>query len=99
MFSRVINGYDVATGKIKVKQNAGFMTDGPAQSLFREGNGTVQTKVIPTKATFNTTTNEPNPVGNGTASPEKRASKKKRSYRPMPMAAFKRQYQAEFDSL
>ena len=99
MFERVINGYDVATGKVKVKQGAGYTTDGPAKSLFREGNSTVQTKVWPTDSTFNTTTNEPNPAGNGTSKSVRTERKRKRNYRPMPAAAFKRAYDADFGGM
>ncbi|KAK5172778.1 uncharacterized protein LTR77_002898 [Saxophila tyrrhenica] len=97
MFQRVINGYDVATGKTKIKQGAGFMTEGPAESTFREGNGTVQYEVVPTNATFNTTTNEPNSVGNSTRSAGK-LRKRQRNWIPKP-AGFKREYTAEFNGL
>lgn len=61
MFERVINGYDIVDGKTKIAQGAGYITTGPAESTYREGNSTVQTKVLPADATYNTTTNEPNP--------------------------------------
>lgn len=60
MFERVINGYDVATGKVKADSK--YKTVGPAESTYREGNSTIQWDVVDTDATYNTTTNEPNPV-------------------------------------
>ncbi|KAE8556289.1 hypothetical protein TMatcc_003631 [Talaromyces marneffei ATCC 18224] len=60
MFERVINGHDVATGKVKV--NSKYRTVGPAESTYREGNSTVQWEVLDPSATYNTTTNRPNPV-------------------------------------
>ncbi|RAO71835.1 uncharacterized protein BHQ10_007847 [Talaromyces amestolkiae] len=60
MFERVINGYDVATGKVKADSK--YKTVGPAESTYREGNSTIQWEVVDTDATYNTTTNEPNPV-------------------------------------
>lgn len=60
MFERVINGYDVATGKVKA--NSRYKTVGPTESTYREGNSTIQWDVVDSSATYNTTTNEPNPV-------------------------------------
>lgn len=80
MFERVINGYDVATGKVKVKKGGGYLSEGPAESTFREGNGTVQTKDFPATAIYNTTTNEPNPIENSTA---KATRRRKRNVRPV----------------
>lgn len=59
MFERGIKGLDIATGKVKV--NKKYKTVGPAESTYREGNSTIQWKVLPPDATYNTTTNQPNP--------------------------------------
>ena len=49
MFTRAINGLDIATGEIKV--NGTYLTKGTERSLYREGNGTVQFEVLPRNAT------------------------------------------------
>lgn len=59
MFTRVINGKDIATGKTKVTSS--YLTKGSAMSTYREGNATVQLEVLPANATYNTTLNGPNP--------------------------------------
>jgi Serine carboxypeptidase len=59
LFNRVISGLDIETGTKKV--GPGLRTSGPKQSTYREGIRTVQFKVIPVQATYNTTTGEPNP--------------------------------------
>lgn len=66
LFERAINGKDIATGEKHWKQ---YKSVGPAESTYREGNGTMQFAVLPANATYNTTTNAPNPVNgtNGTA--------------------------------
>ena len=60
IFERAINGKDVATGKVDVTQRD-YITVGPAQSTYREGNSTIQFSFIPDTEIYNTTTNEPNP--------------------------------------
>lgn len=60
MFERVINGLDVATGKVTA--SSGYKTVGPLESTYREGNSTIQWTVVNPDATYNTTTDEPNPV-------------------------------------
>ncbi|RAL08463.1 alpha/beta-hydrolase [Aspergillus homomorphus CBS 101889] len=60
LFERVIGGKDVATGKLDVA--SGYRTVGAPKSTYREGNGTVQWQVLDPLATYNTTTNAPNPV-------------------------------------
>jgi hypothetical protein len=60
IFERAINGLDIATGKVKVGKG-GYVTTGTAKSTFREGNGTIQFSVLPANATYNTSTNRPNP--------------------------------------
>jgi len=99
MFERVINGYDVATGKTKVKKGVGFKTEGPAQSTYREGNGTVQFKVLPPDATYNTETNQPNPTNSTKRSVDVgRSRRKRKNYRPMPQMA-NLHYMADFGGL
>ncbi|KAF2206958.1 hypothetical protein CERZMDRAFT_52089 [Cercospora zeae-maydis SCOH1-5] len=87
MFERAIHGKDVARGEKAWKQ---YRTGGPAESTYREGNGTVQFAVLPTNATYNTTTNAPNPINgtNGTAptldarQEMKKQKKAKRAFKP-----------------
>ncbi|PYI36265.1 serine carboxypeptidase [Aspergillus indologenus CBS 114.80] len=62
MFERVISGKDVATGTVDSGAE-GYKTVGSVKSTYREGNGTVQWEVLDSLATYNTTTNKPNPVG------------------------------------
>ena len=59
MFERVISGLDVATGKTTVSSS--YKTEGSAKSTFVEGNSTIQFQVVNSTATYNTTTNAPNP--------------------------------------
>ncbi|KAF2663403.1 alpha/beta-hydrolase [Microthyrium microscopicum] len=59
MLWRVLNGKDVATGKTAISDS--YITVGTPKSTYREGNATVQFGLVPTNATYNTTTNEPNP--------------------------------------
>lgn len=63
VFERAIAGKDIATGLRAVRGN--YTTVGTRESLYREGNATVVWDVLPTDSTYNTTTDEPNPV-NGT---------------------------------
>ncbi|TAQ83628.1 hypothetical protein B7494_g8049 [Chlorociboria aeruginascens] len=58
MFERVIHGKDIATGLIK--PTSGYLTEGPAESTYREGNSTIQFEILPTNATYNYTTGAPN---------------------------------------
>jgi carboxypeptidase D len=50
---------DIATGTIDVTPD--YKTVGTAKSTYREGNSTIQFEVVNTTATYNTTTNAPNP--------------------------------------
>ena len=59
MFERVVKGLDIETGKQVVK--SGYVTKGTPKSTFREGNSTIQMKVVSIDATYNTTTGAPNP--------------------------------------
>ncbi|KAL8825128.1 MAG: hypothetical protein Q9170_007921, partial [Blastenia crenularia] len=79
IFERAIAGKDIATGLSDTE--AGYKTAGPARSLYREGNGTIQFQVVNSTATYNTTTNKPNPpVGKGMQALMKRS---KRSFKPV----------------
>ncbi|KAI4112348.1 MAG: hypothetical protein LQ338_008322, partial [Usnochroma carphineum] len=49
IFERAIAGKDIANGKVVAE--TGYTTTGPASSTFREGNGTVQFKVLNSTAT------------------------------------------------
>jgi hypothetical protein len=71
MFERAVAGLDIATGKTEV--GAGYLTVGTAKSTYREGNGTIQTVPVPISATYNTTTNMPNPF-NATEAASKEVS-------------------------
>ena len=59
IFERAIAGLDIATGKTKVSSS--YKTIGPSKSTYREGNSTIQFSVVNATATYNTTTNVPNP--------------------------------------
>ena len=72
MLQRVIKGKDIATGAYDVTAN--YTTIGPQETTYREGNSTVQRTVLPADATYNTTSNGPNPVGSGPTAVAKRAA-------------------------
>jgi carboxypeptidase D len=76
MFDRAINGYDIATGKNHCKE--GYKTVGTARSEYREGNTTMQWEILPKNATYNTTTNMPNPIHH-TGPPAGKTELKKRT--------------------
>ena len=59
MFERAICGLDIADGK---ESWQGYKSVGTAESTYREGNATVQFDVVDTDATYNTTTNAPDPL-------------------------------------
>ncbi|KXT05355.1 hypothetical protein AC578_11082 [Pseudocercospora eumusae] len=80
MFERAISGKDIATGKESCLHSGGYKTLGTAESTYREGNATVQTKVLPADATYNTTTNMPNPYNS--TSNSKKFRHKKRMFKP-----------------
>lgn len=86
MFTRSINGKDIATGQRTVR--GGYKTVGTAKSTYREGNATVQFDVVPTDDLYNTTTNEPDPVANTTSkvkrSLEMADKRSKRLFKPLP---------------
>lgn len=56
-FDRAIKGNDIKTGKSQV--TAGYLTEGPKKSTYREGNATMQFEILPENATYNVITNEP----------------------------------------
>lgn len=74
MFERAISGLDIATGEYEV--GSSYKSVGTAKSEYRQGNATVQWDIVPRSATYNTTTNTPNPYN---ATDVDGASKKKRS--------------------
>jgi carboxypeptidase C (cathepsin A) len=53
MFSRAISRKDIATGTLDA--NSSYISNGTSQSLFREGNSTVQLRTPGEGATYNTT--------------------------------------------
>ena len=57
MFQRAIAKTDIASGTVRVGPR--FVTRGPAQSTYREGNSTVQNSVLHPNALYNTQTNRP----------------------------------------
>ena len=61
LFERAIMGMDIATGMQSVSKGCGYMTSGPPEPAYIEGNETVQFKVLPSNSTYNTTTDEPDP--------------------------------------
>ncbi|GAM86185.1 hypothetical protein ANO11243_041970 [Dothideomycetidae sp. 11243] len=64
---RALKKKDIATGRRHVRPGSHYKTHGPAQSTYREGNATVQFVQVPTDATYNTTTNEPNPFNSSSS--------------------------------
>ncbi|KXT12327.1 hypothetical protein AC579_7636 [Pseudocercospora musae] len=84
MFERAISGKDIATGKESCI-HSDYKTVGTAESTYREGNATIQAKVLPVNATNNMTTNMPNPfnsTSNSTSSSTKKLKNKKRMFKP-----------------
>lgn len=65
MLNRTLHGIDIATGQNIVTDD--YVTTGAAESTFVAGNATVQYDVVPLNATYNVTTNEPNPPTGGDA--------------------------------
>lgn len=63
IFTRAINGLDIATGTVKVA--AEYLTKGTAKSEYREGNRTMQFEVLPKNATYNFKTGAPDPFTGG----------------------------------
>ncbi len=59
MLRRVLERKDIATGLHDISSS--YRTSGPKVSTYREGNSTVQYEILPTDATYNTTTGAPNP--------------------------------------
>ena len=58
LFRRVIGSKDVATGKVALDDST-YMTTGSKVSTYREGNSTIQMKVVPKCATYDTMTGKP----------------------------------------
>ncbi|KAK4504685.1 hypothetical protein PRZ48_002646 [Zasmidium cellare] len=61
MFSRAIHNKDIATGEVDISKGCGYLSKGTVKSEYREGNATIQTKVVKEGTTYNTTANEPDP--------------------------------------
>jgi hypothetical protein len=59
MFERALKQVDIASGKEKIDDD--YMTEGTPTSTYREGNATIQFKVTPSNATYNTVLNAPDP--------------------------------------
>ena len=59
MVNRTIHGMDIATGIVIVSDD--YVTKGPVESMYVNGNATVTNDVLPSNATYNTTTNQPDP--------------------------------------
>jgi carboxypeptidase D len=80
LFHRAIAGLDIATGEVLYTPD--YKTVGTPKSTYREGNGTVQFEVLPWDATYNTTTNEPNPGSGSMGSDGKERKRTKRAFKP-----------------
>ncbi|KAF2099509.1 alpha/beta-hydrolase [Rhizodiscina lignyota] len=74
MIERTTKGLDIATGKVKT--GPGYKTKGPRDSTYREGNSTVQKKVIPTDWIYDLTTNIPHAPPKGSKSPSRRMARR-----------------------
>ncbi|KAF7187788.1 Carboxypeptidase S1-like B [Pseudocercospora fuligena] len=79
LFERAINGLDIATGKTPVQKGCGYKSVGTAKSEYREGNATVQFKVVRTNATYDPSIDGPVLASNGTKVATK---KRKRIVKP-----------------
>lgn len=85
MFDRAIHAKDIATGKVNITKGNGYKSVGTPTSDYREGNATIQWKVLPADAIYNTTTNAPNPTTNSTSNSTtstKRRAERKRLFKP-----------------
>ncbi|EME48029.1 hypothetical protein DOTSEDRAFT_60392 [Dothistroma septosporum NZE10] len=82
MFNRSIHGLDIASGEQKISRGCEYKTVGTPKSEYREGNATVQFKVLPANAIYNTTLNGPNPT-NGTNSTDVVGKKREATKRGM----------------
>ncbi|MCJ1319689.1 hypothetical protein MMC15_005025 [Xylographa vitiligo] len=61
IFERAIAHDDIATGTVPVRPGGGYKSVGTQKSTYRQGGATVQHTVLPADATYNTTTNAPDP--------------------------------------
>ena len=84
IFERMLQRVDIATGTVAVTDS--YITKGPKDSTYFEGNSTIQTVVVPDTATYNISTNEPNPfnASSSTSTMTKRdaSSKQRRKMKP-----------------
>ena len=58
LFTRLLARVDLATGKVKLTNS--YLSVGPSESLYHNGNSTIQYDVVSVNATYNTVTNVPN---------------------------------------
>lgn len=65
MVNRTINGLDIATGQTILTSS--YITKGPVDTTFNNTGSTVTFDILPLNATYNVTTNQPNPPYNVTA--------------------------------
>ncbi|RFU31025.1 hypothetical protein B7463_g5314, partial [Scytalidium lignicola] len=86
MLERILASKDIATGSFTPSRT--FVTEGTKQSLYRQGNSTIQFEVLPSDAIYNTTLNAPNPIPSSgkraTLNRTKRTSKRTASTRFQP---------------
>lgn len=78
MLNRTIAGYDIATGMQRVNSSSNYITMGPVDATFVEGNSTVTNSVAPLNATYNVTTGQPDPPYNASAELSSSVSNSKR---------------------
>ncbi|WFD33229.1 carboxypeptidase D [Malassezia cuniculi] len=57
MLNRTLRSLDLATGKESISDE--YISKGTAKSMFRQGNDTVQYKVLPSNSIYNTTSHKP----------------------------------------
>ncbi|KAF2204519.1 carboxypeptidase S1 [Delitschia confertaspora ATCC 74209] len=86
IFERALAQKDIATGKTKV--NGRYKTKGTPTSEYHEGIGSIQMKVLPSNATYNTALNGPDPTPTPVSLPSgirhgKRAEKAKKTTRTL----------------
>jgi hypothetical protein len=60
IFDRALKQTDIATGKVD-SIDGSYKTYGTPTSTYREGNATIQLKITPSNATYNTALNAPDP--------------------------------------
>lgn len=63
MLERVIRATDIATGERAISVGSDYRSVGTARSEYRNGNSTLVFRTLGLNATYNITTNRPNPPG------------------------------------